>query len=61
METERIKSSGQARLCLDRNSGEADLLNNIFFIILQYTEAVVSNNYCATNSGSPEVKLRFCP
>ncbi len=24
-------------------------------------EAGVSKNYCATNSGSPEVELRFCP
>jgi hypothetical protein len=27
-----------------------------------YTEAGISNNnYCATNSGLPEVELRFCP
>jgi hypothetical protein len=24
-------------------------------------EAGISKNYCATNSGSPEVELRFCP
>jgi hypothetical protein len=24
------------------------------------TEAGISKNYCATNSGSPEVELRFC-
>ncbi len=28
---------------------------------LEYTEAWISKNYCATNSGSPEVELRFCP
>jgi hypothetical protein len=24
-------------------------------------EAGISKNHCATNSGSPEVELRFCP
>jgi hypothetical protein len=24
-------------------------------------EAGISKNYCATNSRSPEVELRFCP
>jgi len=25
------------------------------------SEAGISKDYCATNSGSPEVELRFCP
>ncbi len=27
----------------------------------QQPEAGTSKNYCVTNSGSPEVELRFCP
>jgi hypothetical protein len=26
-----------------------------------HSEAGISKNYCAANSGSPEVELRFCP
>ncbi len=31
-----------------------------FFSFALSAEAGISNNYCATNSGSPEVEPRFC-
>ncbi len=37
----------------------AVLLKNAFFRITP--EAEISKYYCATNSDSPEVELRFCP
>jgi hypothetical protein len=27
----------------------------------EIAKAEIHKNYCATNSGSPEVELRFCP
>jgi hypothetical protein len=33
----------------------------VLYIKHTLPKAGISKNYCATNSGSPEVELRFCP
>jgi hypothetical protein len=60
--TFRSKDAGYVCFC---GHGDGVLLctsrdcKNIIGVL--YTEAGISNNnYCATNSGLPEVELRFC-
>jgi hypothetical protein len=67
-------STNSTRLQERTNLARKKVEKNIFFFLLAYqiiinkyivdedsSGAGISKNYCATNSGSPEVKLRFCP